>query len=96
MPDTQPEPLTPHQAFLEAFEELLVEYLEAALEDAGLSDAQVEELMAAGWDAGRAAGLKELRSHDPAAHDLVSCRCWCCEAVQIVGARWWAPVVGRS
>lgn len=96
MQDNQPHRPTNYEAFFEAFEEMLNEYLDTALEEAGLSDAQVEHLMSAGWDVGRAAGLKELRAYDPGAHDLVTCRCWCCEVVQIVGARWWTPVVGRS
>ena len=96
MPDTQPEPLTPRQAFLEAFGELLDEYQDAVLEEAELSDAQVEQLMAAGWDAGRAAGLKELRRYDPGTHDPVSCRCWCCEVVQVVATKLRPPVFGRS
>ena len=54
MPDDHTEPLNLYEAFLQAFEELLGEYLDAVLEEAGLADAQVEQLMAAGWDAGRA------------------------------------------
>ena len=96
MQDDHSQPPTSYEAFLEAFEELLNEYLDSALEEAGLGEAQVEHLMAVGWDAGRAAGLKELRSHDPAAHNLVSCRCWSCEVIQVVGARWWTPTFGRS
>ena len=96
MQDNHSQRPTSYEAFIEAFEELLGEYLDAALEEAGLGDAQVEQLMAFGWDAGRAAGLKELKAYDPAAHNLVSCRCWCCEVVQVVGARWWTPSFGRS
>ena len=96
MPDNQPEPLTPREAFLEAFEELLDEYFDAVLEEAELSDAQVEQLMAAGWDAGRAAGLQELRRYDHGAHDLASCRCWCCEVVQVVATKLRPLVFGRS
>ena len=52
--------------------------------------------MAAGWDAGRAAGLQELRRYDHGAHDLASCRCWCCEVVQVVATKLRPLVFGRS
>ena len=65
-------------------------------EEAGLGDAQVEYLMSAAWDAGRAAGLKELNAYDPGAHDLLTCRCWCCEAFQIMATRLRPLTFGRS
>ena len=93
MSDTQP---TPYEAFLKAFEELLNEYLDDALEAAGISDAQVNQLITAGWDSGRARALEELRAFDPGAHDLASCRCWACEAFQIMAARLRPLSFGRS
>ena len=96
MEDEHTDPLTPHEAFLHALNELIEEYLDTAIEEARTPDAEWDRAVATGWDAGRAAALQELKAYDSDAHDLASCRCWSCEAVQIMAVIWWTPMFGRS
>ena len=94
MSDTQP---TPHEAFLAAFKELLAEYLDSVREEeTAVSAHQLEQLINVGWHSGREAGLRELKAFDPDAHDVVSCRCWACQAFQIMVTKLHPPIFGQS
>ena len=89
-------PLTPHEAFLAAFEEMLIEYVDSVLEEVVVSDDQLKQLITAGWYAGRDGALRELQAYEPNAHDVVSCRCWACQACQIMITKLHPPIFGRS
>ena len=96
MPDEQNDPMSPQEAFHHALHELIEEYLDTVIEELRTPDAEWARAEAAGWEAGRAAALQELRSYDHDGHDLASCRCWCCEAIQIIAKIWWTPLFGKS
>ena len=96
MPDEQNDPQTPHDAFLFTINELVEDYIDTILEEVRTADEEWVRAEATGYEAGRAAALQELRSYHEDAHDLASCRCWCCEAVQIIAKIWWTPLFGRS
>ena len=70
--------------------------MDSVLEEAVVSDDQVNQLVTAGWYSGRDAGLRELQAFDPGTHDVVSCRCWACKAFQIMITKLHPPIFGRS
>ena len=63
MPDEQNDPMSSQEAFHHALHELIEEYLDTVIEELRTPDAEWARAEAAGWEAGRAAALKELPSY---------------------------------
>ena len=96
MPEELNEPMTPHDAFLFALNELVEGYIDSVLQDVRTADEEWVRAVATGYEPDRAAAIQELRSYAEDTHDLASCRSSCCVAIQIIAKIWWTPLFGRS